>query len=374
MAEEFSQSETRADAFLSVWKLVPAEEMQRLSGKIRVALGGGIGYNFHLHPESGHFTWGNSGLLHKNVKRNVVNLKDEASAIAAAMKFMQSRNELLGPIGNSLPGSAGQSETTAKLFPPADWLKPMSIAKIANQYYGYADHWLCKFAVVVIDKAGLEYPVVGAEIDIRITEGLHIATVTSRWRPLAEMQQVKPYLSITLDPFPFAEEEKEEDHHADEEAGHTHEEHAHGHVVLDKNIVYLLQDDNEPQTLLAPYEAEWMGEDHMGIMPASHYSLWIEFAGMPVNKGGQIIALIIGGSGTYEGEWFFDPFFDPENHAMGRKLKAEFEVQEPLKGVPVCFSTFEVPKQAGDVSLVVRDKKNSSIITKGIFVRGIAGH
>src|ERR1700751_375033 len=110
MAEEFlSESETD-NAFLLTWKFVPVEEMQQLSGKIRVALGVGMGYDFYLYPESGHFTWGNSSLLQKNVERRNVDLKDDATALAAAINFMQSRNELLGPLGKSFAsGKSGQN-------------------------------------------------------------------------------------------------------------------------------------------------------------------------------------------------------------------------------------------------------------------------
>lgn len=340
------------------------------AGDIKAILFGQLGPDdqAEINPVSGYIRYTKSSLGKTDSvakARNLPQTKGEAQK--AALAFLREKHaEFLAfkSLQDSVTGRHGQGQPLKQGFAPVphpDWLRLVSTYLVSNTKAGVPDHWCCKYAVELPLPSG-RATLLNSELDIRVGMA-HLGISPAKYEIVGFSMRYRPIVYQPVGPLDYFlpdignPEHEEDDAHGD----------AHMHLNNETRIAYILDDAHAPQPNLLPYEVTIGGGHHLSVLPASTRSLWIEWRVETTPQNYVIQALIMGGSGTYKGNWgYWKPFsgirLDGTLALDKATPKAHFEHSTAYPGVAI--STFTLPLGSWEFGISVEDTVHGNVIHK----------
>lgn len=342
--------------------------------KVKAILFGQLGPDdqAEINPVSGYIRYTKSSLGKTDSvakARNLPQTKGEAQK--AALAFLREKHaEFLAfkALQDDVTRLYGQGQPLKQGFAPVphpDWLRLVSTDLVSNEKPGCPDHWCCKYAIELPLPSGRAV-LLNSELDIRIGMA-HLGISPAQYEVVGFSMRYRPIVYQPVGPLDYFLPDIGNPGHDEDEAHGD----AHMHLSTETHIAYILEDANAPQLNLLPYEVTVGGGHHVSVLPASTRSIWIEWRVETTAQNYLIHALIMGGSGTYNGNWaYWKPFagirLDDSldgSVATDKAIKdADFEHSTAYPGVAI--STLTLPLGIWEFGISVEDKVHGNAIHK----------
>jgi len=271
-------------------------------------------HSFKISPLSGWISYSNNAKLFQTDQVNpfpqLITAKkiiDIAETFFRAVSDSYRKNEVFKKL--KLPS----------VFP--DDPKLISTTPVFQSKIRAVDHWLCQFEFLLRPSIHEQKSrVIGTFIDVRVSLQGDIIGINSQWRPLS---------GKTIE----TERKKIADNNSSNNKNLT--------------IVYLVGDENVPNSFVSPFYFSHEGENAKFI-PASDFSLSLGIGQIPNDKGTTLVPLIDGGSGNYKFSW---AAWEPD------------KIYEKGEGIKSMGSdvTINIPTGVFNVVLQARDLKTNAI-------------
>lgn len=263
---------------LRIYHLLEAERVSENANVIARALFGmrsleEQGRGFSVHPICGSVSYWNFGALVAPRRFPVRTIGNNPER--AARQFIEEGRK-------KLAGASRQASFPLQSLLPSSLTKPY-VAGVTPKGAASPDHVICRFGVELPLDGVRKVRVHGATLDMRIGIGDVVLGFKLRWRPI-QGEGLSPEISPS----------------AAADTGSA--PHSHGAAELSEELVYLLADDNERQTHLAPVYLSLAGH-HGAIRAASSHSLVVELVARRTSRGADVGAQIDGGSGSFRFSW-----------------------------------------------------------------------
>jgi hypothetical protein len=365
---------TAASGYLDLYSfpIMSPQEIERYASRFKAMLFGAISKDdtCEINPISGYCYYAKAEKTPSSGAPSVVNLpRDKGEAAKAAVGWLRTKyGEFLKD--NQLQSQIQQLYSKGKPLkfgfapiPHPDWIQLIEAYPVKSRHHSKADHWLCKFEVV-LPLGGSKFKIWNANIDLRIGAATNpsfpldfqLQGLSIRYRPLIYWPSapLEKFLDDTGNPA-----------HLEHETEQPHE----FHLESNTHICYILSDDNAPQFNLLPYEVTIAGGHEASILPASKQSLWVELQVEYTGGCYIVFALIMGGSGNYEGKWGHWKTLGGMDEAGNithsiQQQDAHLEHSSIYDGVAV--SKITIPLGIWDIVISVYDKVHNNSIHKSI--------
>jgi hypothetical protein len=252
---------------------------------------------FGTLPASGYLFFSDSSSLWSNTSGTGLP-QDGRSAELAARRFLEGAKRRL----------AGDRQIRAnglnRIIP--DGLQLQRTALVSNPDSGSPDHWLCQYRVTLPASAQEQaIPVDGSMMEIRIGSGGSVIGFWLRWRCYSSDESVSR-ISLprgynlagqvsTMPGIPAASPINPLTMPLEPNVGPNEPSDLF-------SVVYLLADENAPQTILAPFY-KFAQDDSAVFYPASQYSIIVNINQSPSDNGMSLTADVSGGFKNYKYRW-----------------------------------------------------------------------
>ena len=252
---------------------------------------------FGISPASGYLFFSDASSLWKNT-RGAGLPQDSSSAELAAHRFLEAARRRL----------AGDPQMRAnglnRIIP--DGLQLQRTALVPNPDSGSPDHWLCEYKVTLPASAQEQaIPVDGSMMEIRIGSAGSVIGFWLRWRCYGSDESVSR-ISLptgykvagqesTMPGIPAASP-------IDPPTVPLKPDISPSDPSVLFSLVYLLADDNAPQTILAPFY-KFAQDDSAVFYPASTYSVIVNINQSPSDNGMSLGVDVSGGFKNYKYRW-----------------------------------------------------------------------